>query len=214
MAKRIKSSKTKDSGYNFLISANLDKKKLVKNVKKTLLSSLNNKNSLLPLSDLTITVDGIKKTTPNYWKIISIILFIIIIGFLLFIFKFISFQNLSPVTQKPTPEIIYITPTTTPTPKVVNRNINVLILNASRYQGIAKKLKNTLNQNKFNKVIIGNNKKIIDSVLIEYKPGCELEAKYLKDNYLGLSNAILSETKDSNSSNDIIITLGKSYIAK
>ncbi len=214
MAKSIKSRKSKDNGYNFLISANLNKKKLIKNIEKSILSSLNNKNSFTPLSNLTITIDGTKKTTPNYWKTATILLSLAIIFGLVFLFKLFSYKNLSPVSQSPTLEIITITPTTTPTPKIINRKLNILILNASRFQGIALNLKKSLIQNKFENVTIGNNKQTIDSVLIEYKPGCEFEAKYLKDNYLGLSSAILSEIKNTNPSHDLIIILGKSYISK
>lgn len=214
MAKSIKSRKNKDNGYSFLISANLNKKKLIKNIEKSVLSSLNNKDSYIPLSDLTVTVDGIKKSTPNYWKTATIFLLLITTIGLIFLFKFFTYENLSPVSQQPTPEIITVTPTSTPSPKIINHKLNILILNASRFQGIALNLKKNLTQNKFENVTIGNNKQTIEPVLIEYKPGCEFEAKYLKENYLGLSSAILSEIKNTNPSIDIIITLGKSYISK
>jgi len=214
MAKSIKSRKNKDNGYSFLISANLNKKKLIKNIEKSVLSSLNKKDSYLPLNNLTITVDGIKKTSPNYWKITTIILLLVTILGSVFVFKFYSYENLSPVSKQPTLEIITVTPTSTPTPKIINHKVNILILNASRLRGIASNLKKSLIQNKFENITIGNNKQMIDSVLIEYKPGCEFEAKYLKDNYLGLSNAILSQSNNLNSSVDINIILGKSYISK
>lgn len=214
MAKSIKNKKSKDNGYSFLISANLDKKKLIKNIEKTVLSSLNNKDSFIPLNDLTVTVDGVKKSTPNYWKTATIFLSLITLFTLIFLFKFLTFENLSPVSQLPSPKIVTITPTSTPSPRIINRKLNILILNASRYQGIALNLKKSLNQNKFENVTISNNKQIIDSILIEYKSGCEFEAKYLGENYSGLSNSILSEFKTTTPVNDIIITLGKSYISK
>lgn len=214
MAKSIIKKKTKDNGYNFLISANLDKKKLFKNFEKSILSALKTKGSNLQFDNLVISIDGVKKTIPNYWKRIAILLSLIIIGLLIFLFKFFNFQNLSPVAQKSFTEIITISPTSTPSPKVINHNLNILILNASRHQGIALNLKKTLNQNKFENLIIGNNKQIIDSVSIEYKLGCEYEAKYLKENYLGLAGSVLSELKNTTISNDIIITLGNSYIYK
>lgn len=216
MAKSIKSRrKNKDNnGYSFMVSASLNKKKLIKNIEKSVLSSLNKKDSFVPLSNLTVTVDNIKKTTPNYWKIATIILLLVMIFGLVFVFKFYSYKNLSPVSKQPTLEIITVTPTSTPTPKIINHKINILILNASRLRGIASNLKKSLIQNKFENITIGNNKKMTDSVLIEYKPGCEFEAKYLKDNYLGLSNAILSQINNPSSSVDINIILGKSYISK
>ena len=218
MAKSIKSRKSKDSGYDFLISANLEQKKLIKNIQKSILNSLKKKNTLIPLNDLSVTVNGIKKTTPNYWKLATIFLSLFSIIGLIFFVKFLSYENLSPVSQNSSTKFITITPTLYPTsissPRIINRNLNILILNASRFQGIALNLKKSLIQNKFEKVTIGNNKLILEPVLIEHKPRCEFEAKYLKDNYLGLSSAILSEIKNTNSSNDIIITLGKSYIFK
>lgn len=218
MAKRIKSRKSKDSGYDFLISANLDQKKLIKNIQKSILNSLKKENTLIPLNRLSVTVNGIKKITPNYWKLATIFLSLFSIIGLIFFVKFFSYENLSPVSQNSSTKFITITPTlyptSTPTPRIINHKINILILNASRYQGIALKLKTSLTQNKFENIIIGNSKQILDSVLIEYKPGCEFEAKYLKENYIGLSNSILSQLKNTNSTNDIIITLGKSYISK
>lgn len=185
------------------ISANINQKKIFKDI--------NNSLKKFPLDNITFSLNGQKNN--NSRLIIGTIL--IVLGLSSIIFGFYNYQKQPVIPQCILPKSNYIEPQANiSTPIPINKKINILILNATNKKNIALNLKNTLVQNMFESVSIGNNNLKTNFVTIEYKSELKTEAEYLRDNYSSLLFANLSSSLPDNSLNDISITLGKQYISK
>lgn len=218
MPKGIPNKKNKGADYSVSISASISQKKLLKKLEKSIVASIKNKNSNLPIDHLSVSINsGTKAKNTKAW---GTVVYSIVAAAAVFA---LSYLYLNP-RQQPQIKVIPVVDTSTAiTPKItptispvvarpIDKKSNIQVLNATGSRNIALNFKKVLLENRFESVTVGNSSVRIDPVTIEYFPGFQSEAEYLRDNFLGLSDASLRENANLSGTNDILITLGASYL--